>query len=228
MRFVKYLVAVFIMLVAIAGTGAWWFFAGPGRYAELKSVKERLSRFAGVKILKAGDNEDLTFEDIYATVELNGIVITFQQLTTDAFESPDSIIVSRVGPYLPSTRGCARLQYSNVRKIADGSQTPERFYGTSIDIGRQGDYGSMLSLTYKNVQDVMDRANELGELLRSWPVEPDERYVDGSRKIYTYWVQIDRDGGYEGPWKDLLEVSKSEKARADYFTALHDPQRERG
>jgi hypothetical protein len=227
MWYVKYLVSAVIMLFTIAGTGAWWFFAGPGRYGEFNAVKERLSSIAGVEIINAGGNEDLTFEDIYATVEINGIILTFQQLTTDSFESPDSIIISRVGSYVPSVRGCARLQYSQMRKIADGSRTPERFYGTSIDIGLQGEFGSMLSPPYKNVQDVLARANELGEHLRSWPAEADERYLDGSQKIYTYWVQATRDGAYEGPWKDLLEDSQSEKGRADYFAALHDPQRER-
>jgi hypothetical protein len=80
-------IAIVILAVSIL-----WYTCNQTYYAQYNDVKRELNKISGVDILEIWGNEDITLEDIYATIKLNnGDTLGFSSLGKWSFDSYKSL-----------------------------------------------------------------------------------------------------------------------------------------
>ena len=152
----------------------WYSFIGPGYYAEFNDIKTSFSDMEGVALIDAWGHEDITFEDIGAVVEIAGKGrITFVQLSPDSFLSTPKICLQSIGPYQFEYNGTG---YAGVKKYETGEPMISQFLGSSIEVGEGGWFEGFFPFKISKVQDVIERYDEMCEVISQWPVSPEKEY----------------------------------------------------
>lgn len=182
------LVALAVIL-GIAAFWLWYKYVGPQRYAEFNDIKERFQEMPDVELLDSGGHEDLTFEDIWATIRVEGKgEIKFYGLTRESFEEPKHILVNAIGPYNISFEGEG---FRGVIKTATGEPVRSRFWGGSINVGPNGRFTAFFPFEMRNVLDVIAHYHDICAVLAEWPVAPEKNHFkDEEGTDYYYYVKM--------------------------------------
>jgi len=171
-------IAAFMLPAALA---TWCHFT---YYDELDDIRELLAALPGVSVLESGGNEDITLEDIYATVAIKDKgTLSILGLTRSSFSSVDYLHISRVGDLEPRIAGCGQM---GVRKIASGERVPSRFWSSSVNVGPAGDVAPALSGGINSVPEAIGRYEEIEALLSTWPVCPESSLRETAERWYRF------------------------------------------
>jgi hypothetical protein len=122
-------------------------------YARYNAVKKELKKIDGIEILKIWGNEDLTLEDIYATVRLNnGDTLRFSDLGKWSFDTTKSLSLTRINNWEFHSTGCSPGGH---------------WGGGGLGVGENSQYSQIKQLHMKNVQDVINHIDTLKSIV-SW------------------------------------------------------------
>jgi hypothetical protein len=148
-------------------------------YAELETVRAVLEALPGVEIVELGGNEDVTLEDIYAQIRIDGQhVVELYDLTAESFVPGRHLHVGSVGGLAPRGSCCC---FRNVWMDGDPEPRRERAlaWSIAIDVGPGGYLAPELAGGIASVPELIARHREVATLLASWPRCPDsKRYTD--------------------------------------------------
>ena len=127
----------------------------------------------GVSLIDAWGHEDLTFEHIGAEIEVaeKGRV-RFSELSSSSFTSNPRICLEKIGPYHFIYRGNG---YMGVNNIETNEPMISEFMGSSIDVGKDGWFAGFFSFQIQSVQDVIQRYDEICEVISQWAIFPKEQ-----------------------------------------------------
>lgn len=159
-------------IVALPLAALWigYMFAGPGYYAEFNRLKAGIAAIPGIELVEIGGNRDLTYEDIWARVRVNGKGdIVLIALTPAALSSTANLHVSHIGPF--SVRK-ERWGYGAVID-REGKQVWHQSIGFTLDVGADGDFGHAGKLAGRlqppiaNVRELIQRYDEVCAVLES-------------------------------------------------------------
>jgi hypothetical protein len=122
-------------------------------YAGYNTVKDRLKKIEGIKVLELWGNEDVTLEDIYATIVLsNGDTLYFHNLLSSAFDSTKYIWLSRINEWEFHSTGC----YGNV----------------DYEIGFPAHYKAFRELNLKSVQEIIINIDTIKKIVNTIATHP--------------------------------------------------------
>ncbi len=136
----------------------WWY------YREFREVNARLRAIPNVEVLHSWGNEDVTFEDIGAELNIRGKGrLKLYQLTAGAFTGNERFFVAGVGNLEPRSTSYG---FEGVVESATGKPMKSVGYGGTIAIG--GDDPSGCCVRLHTVKDVIENYDALSNELSSW------------------------------------------------------------
>jgi hypothetical protein len=180
-------VAVCLSLLLGAFTG-WYFFVGPGYYAEVNAVRTELQKIPQIKYVVIDYVDDITPEQITAqiSVEANGD-LTISNLKRKSFRYTESIRLRTIGPYSINVQGRG---YRGAYETATGNPVQSEFYEGDIDIGTGGEFAHLFPFKLLKVQDVINHYEDILGIIAAWPVEPDKaHFKDDTGTDFYYSIK---------------------------------------
>ncbi len=178
-----------VCLTFIVGSAlAWYYLKGPGYYAEINAVRERLEDIPGVEILELDCVEDITIEHISGRINIAGKgEVTLFNLSEDSFRHSESIRLRSIGPYDLRVESEG---YVGVYESATGNPVRSEFYGGDADIGPAGEFASLFPFEIATVQAVVARYDDILRIIAAWPVESNKaHFKDRTGTDYYYYVE---------------------------------------
>lgn len=161
-------------------------------YWEYNGVLARLREIPNVRIVSSGGHQDITFEDVQATIEIEGKgVLSFYNLERSSFSKAETLQLTQIGDYYPSIVGYG---YWGVVKTATNEPVKSIFLGGSLQVERTSAFSTMFRRRFMKVQDVVLGYDEILAVVRGWPACPKSAALsaaDGSE--YRYCVNRDGD-----------------------------------
>ena len=177
--------------LAILALLFWYYFLGPGYYAELRDIQAEFSRMTDVKLLEAYGDEDVTLSDISASIQIKGKgKMKFSQISRQSFKKTPHSYLSRIGPYE------FKMQGEGYVAVRDGETgKPEQIlsglYGGPIDIGREGEFASFFPFEMANIRSVIEHYDDICAVIAHWPVAPEyKRLQINEEEYWDYCVKI--------------------------------------
>jgi hypothetical protein len=166
----------------------WYYLIGPGRYAEFEDIKDRLRQMPGVELLDASGHEDVTFEIGGFTIDVEDRgVIAFGALDSDSFEYTDHLVIQTIGDYEVFV---VMEGYIGVYRAETKEPMRSTGWGYGIDVGPKGPFSRFFPFPLSNVQNVLDRYEEICGELAGWPIQPDyATFQDENGTHYYYSVR---------------------------------------
>lgn len=165
-----------------------YYMIGPGRYAEFEDIQARLRQMPGVRLLDASGHEDVTFEIGSFTIDVEDRgEIAFGALDRDSFEVADHLPIHSIGGYevIVVMEG-----YIGVYRAESGEAMRSTGWGGGIDVGPEGPFSRFFPFPLSNVQQVLDRYEEICGELAGWPLQPEYRtFQDEEGTHYDYSVR---------------------------------------
>ena len=138
----------------------WWY------YREQREVIARLEAIPNVEIIQSGGNEDVTFEDIYAELNVHGKGrLLLAQLSTGAFTGEQRFFVASIGNLEPQSTFYGYAP--GVFETATGKPVKSVGYGGSIEIAGNDPSGCCGEL--RTVEDVVVHYDDLVDELNARP-----------------------------------------------------------
>jgi hypothetical protein len=182
-------IAALIVFLGIPTVWVWYTFAEPGYYAEFHDIKATLEGMPDVMLIRAWGNDDVTFENIGAEIEVDGKGrIMFCALTRDAFRSTPAICVHTIGPCEFEYSGTGHV---GVVKATTAEPVRSQFSGSAIDIGSDGAFARFFPFRLKTVQDVIARYDDICHILAKWPEAPERQHFRNEEGT-DYWFSMKR------------------------------------
>ena len=177
-----------VIFLGIPAAWLWYSFAGPGYYAEFNDIKASFEKMQDVEVVEMGGNEDLTYEDIWAHISVRGKgKLHLYSLTRKSFRDVNHVILGTIGSHDVVVEGEG---YVGAYKMDTGEPARSQFYGSSIDIGREGAFAGFFPFEIRNVHDVIARYDDITAILSRWPAEPDKKHFkDEKGTDYYYYVK---------------------------------------
>lgn len=127
-------------------------------YAQYNEVKSELSKIAGVDILHIWGNNDLTLEDIYATITINNRdTLRLTDLGKWSFDTTQSLSIARINNWEFHSTGCTR----------GGA-----WGGGGLGVGENAEYDEIKRLNLHNVQDVVNHIDALKIIVKKISIHP--------------------------------------------------------
>lgn len=177
-------VALLLLIVVPVVLFAWY---DRIYYSEFNEINERLSAIPGVRVVRSGGNHDITYEDLYADLEVIGKGrLDLYNLTLSSYDDGSGLDLLHVGGLAPRIAGC---DYLGTWRMSDNQRVRTEYKGNAIDIGPSGHFAGDLSGGIKGVEDAVHRFDELQRLLASWPACPRSEYRKTPEGWFRYCVQ---------------------------------------
>ena len=187
-------IAVFLLMATLTGCPAydWWY------KREFRQITDKLRQIPNVTVVNAGGNEDVTFEDIFAELRIDGhATLALTQLTSDAFDGGAPFYVSRVGNLEPRVTS---FGFQGVFETATGKPVKSVSFGSAIAAGDNELAHSVCCARYQTVPQAISAWKSLEAELADWPRCPGFREVVGaSGTIYRYCTGSPGDREYPQP-----------------------------
>jgi hypothetical protein len=162
------------------------------RYWEYRQVLAELGRIPNVRVVESGGNEDVTLEDIYATIEIQDKgKIGFFQLERSSFSQASMLLVWQVGDYFPMV-----VSYGEQGVVKTSTREPVKTIGIGRGIGLEAGspFAALFDAEFHRVQDVVAGYDGLVSVLSTWPVCPDSAALSESHRMeYRYCVNRTQD-----------------------------------
>ena len=176
------------LALGVAAGCLWYYLIGPGRYAEFEDIQARLRQMPGVELLDASGHEDVTFEIHGFTIDVEDRgVIAFGALGRDSFEYSDHLSIQAIGGYevIVVMEG-----YIGVYRAETKEPMRSTGWGYGIDVGPNGPFSRFFPFPLSNVQNVLDRYEEICGELAGWPIQPEyATFQDENGTHYYYSVR---------------------------------------
>lgn len=176
---------VLAIVLGLPAAWVWYTFAGPGYYAEFNDIKTAFETMPNVEIVEIGGNQDLTYEDIWAKIRVRGTgQVDLYALTRKAFRDSPHIVIGAIGPYDIIVEGEG---YVGAHRIDTGEPVRSQFYGSAIDIGREGSFARFFPFEVSNVQAVVARYDDIIAIVSQWPTEPSKQHFKDEEGTDCYY-----------------------------------------
>lgn len=186
------------ILLTILGLGGfgWYQLFGPGRFAEFEAIKARLDALPGVELVNASGHDDLGFEIHGFEVNIEGRgPLHLGAIDLDDFRQANRIQIDRIGNHVVTY---AMEGYIGTYRADTGEPTRSEGWGWGFDIGPGGRYSHLFPFEVNNVEDVIERYEDICRVLETWPVQPEYgTFQDAAGVRYFYAVQ---DPALPDPW----------------------------
>lgn len=162
-----------LAVVAAAGGCRWVYFR------ELRIVTAALNSIPDVKVLSAWGNEDLTLEDIWASIEVQGShkVLLFD-LEKSSFEGGGDFCLSQIDNY-----AIRYTVYGDFVWGADGRRKGSSL-SNCIRFGGDNEFAALFPITIGRVQELVGSVGKVKDILAGWPRCPDFREFDSAKARY--------------------------------------------
>lgn len=180
-------VALLVPVVVVAAPAALLIWSERTYFDEFNELNERLSAIPGIRVVRSGGNHDITYEDLFADLEMVGKGrLRLHNLTLSSYDTGIGLELTHVGGLEPRTAGC---DYFGVTRISDSKRVRSEYRGYGIDIGPSGAFAPDLRGGIQGVEDGVRRFDELRALLASWPVCPRSEYRKTPEGWFRYCVE---------------------------------------
>lgn len=137
-------------------------------YHELDYIKKSLQKNKNVEIVKIWGNEDVTFEDIYAILNVkNKGILSIHNLSEDVNNFPDDVYISRIGHYTFVNFLCKNA------------------ISWSLNIGSKSDFGKKTGITFHNVDDIINHYDDILAYVNTCKKFPAYNYLDSNEGSET-------------------------------------------
>jgi hypothetical protein len=147
-------------------------------YWEYNGVLAQLRQIPGIRIVSTGGHQDITFEDIHATIEIEGKgLLRFSNLERASFSRAASLQLKQIGDYHPSVVGYGHW---GVVKTATNEPVKSIFFGGSLDVEPSSAFAKLFGRRFVTVQDAVLGFDELLAVVRAWPVCPQSAALSGA------------------------------------------------
>ena len=140
----------------------------------------------GVVVLDAGGNQDIMLEDIWLELEIDGVPVSFSQVTWNSFHQTDHLAVYRIGEWGFKLRGYRAPNLGPGKPARDASM-----WGTRLSLGRDGDWCPPTGGPVGNIPEFVRRLPELIKDIAAIPEGPPGVYLGrgpGTNALYHLWV----------------------------------------
>lgn len=152
-----------ILFIIVGIIGIFFFFKiqKSHYYDEYNSIKKSILSNKNVRIIELGGNKDLSYEEIYAKIEIfpKGI-FTIAGLSSDVNNFPKEVSIIEVDS--------SKLCYYSIKGEVDF---------LAFDIGTEGILGEAFNFKVKNVNDVINNYDKLKTIVDSIPIFPKFRII---------------------------------------------------
>jgi hypothetical protein len=180
MKEMTVIVLVVLAIAALGLSGVWFHF---GAYWQ---VRAGLSDLVGAQAMDVVAEPDLRLEHIRATIRLeDGSEVELSGLTPASVRSTGTIGIEEMGGWRVASRGCD-CTHRQVNATT-GEQQCMMYVGRTFEVGKGGKLGGLVPFPVRNVQDLVDRYDELAGVLESLPAYPEVGHLmaeDGTEIYY--------------------------------------------
>lgn len=187
-------IALYILVSAsLPGCSGWkWYYE-----RDLRAVRGRLETIPGVTVKTLGGNEDITLEDIFATIEVAGKgELVLGDLTPRSFESGGQFILHRIGRQSPRYAGYGLV---GVYITATGQPVKSLVHGSSLAFGSRNDLAELMPVRVTRVQDLIENFEIIQAALLNWPRCPEYFERSTSDRLEYRLCAEDRPEAYVYP-----------------------------
>jgi len=174
------LAAVLVMISV-----AFWICWRWGYYDEFEDIKKLFSQMNNVELVRAGGNEDMTFEDIYALIKVrNKGEMYFAQLTRHSFSGGERIIIGSIGGLEIRCKGYG---YWGVLKLSTLEPVKSEYFGSSIQLNKDSPFVKEFPFKIETIQDAILHYDDIYTIIKSWPRCPDYKSISDSKgNVHCY------------------------------------------
>ena len=131
-----------------------------GARQDASAVTAALGKIENIEVIDVWGNEDVTLEDVYAVISVNGKgTITVLGVTPESIEESRHVRVAHIGQWEPDV----------LRVGQSGEAESERF---DIDFGPDGGLSSELGIEVSSIGDLVRRYDEIASVLEDLPEIP--------------------------------------------------------
>lgn len=174
-----------VLVLLVVGLFVWlrW-----GYYDELRYVEERFRELPGVTLLRAGGNEDITLEDLWAEIRVGDHDrIEFVGLTRHAFSAEHAVMIGHIAGLAPRVTGYG---YFGTYKTATGEPTKTTSFAAVADFGPGGLFFDQVASPVLNVAVAVARYHDIAAVLANWPRCPAFKELQDTKgSLYRYCSQ---------------------------------------
>lgn len=159
------------LLIMFGLIGAGKYTCNKMYYALYNVVKDEFNKIEGVEILQIYGNEDLTLEDIYATIKIpTGDTLTFAGLDKQSFDSSQFLACWAVNQWKFNSTEC-RGGYS--------------VFGNSLSLAEWSEYPAIRNLHLRNISDVIKHIGALKKIIDGMAEQPRfDTLTVGGQRVY--------------------------------------------
>ena len=176
------LMAISIAAVVLVGCAS-------GYYTEHNDIKSQLLKTPNIDIIQMGGNKDLTYEDIWAEINVKGKGrITVFALSRESFKKTPKIVLGKIGDYDIRWEGEGDIEVTN-SETGNRESIRSKLTGNAINIGKNGDFSQFFNFEIKNIEDVITKYDQILSVVASWPTEAKKKYFRGQNGTdYKFYV----------------------------------------
>lgn len=166
----------------------WYTFVGPGYWAELNDVSNKLKSIPGIEIKDLSYNKDITLEDIGARIHLKDKGdLYLVGLTRESFKEPKSLGLGQIGGFDILYTGTQFMEVTN--EEGERESIKSEVAGYAINIIGGGVFSEMFPFDIKNVQGLVKNYDEVLEVISKWPdAEHKKNIKDSKGNEYNYYT----------------------------------------
>jgi len=174
-------------------------------YWDYWQVRAGLSRLDGAQVVVLRAEPAIRLEQIHGTLRLeDGREFQLGSLTPESFRSTDVIQIGEMSGWQVVTQGCD-CTHQQV-DVKTGERQCSVYLTTGFEIGKHGDHGRLVPFPVQNIQDLVDRYDEIVGIVESMPEYPRYGHLvagNGNELYYQrYPADLDLDARLDSVLRD--------------------------
>ena len=180
MKIAKWTLIVIALLFVLPILGFWIHGTFFYEY-EMNQIKSDLNEIEGVSVIDIWGHNDLTLENVGARIKIKDKgEIVLLDLSSEANDYPNSVIVSEIGGYKFRSFSC--FDYED-KGYHEG-------ISFSLNIGENSEIGNQIGIEFKNPQIVIENYNSILNVVQKLKRVPEWNYYkNDDREIYILVYQ---------------------------------------
>ncbi|WP_034257704.1 hypothetical protein [Altibacter lentus] len=184
MKIVKWFLIGIALLFLLPILGFWIHGTFFYEY-EMNQIKSDLNKIEGVSVIDIWGHKDITLEEVGARVKIKGKgEIELIDLSSDANNYPNRVIISKIGGYSFRTFSCFDYEDKGFHKGL----------GYSINISENSEIGKQIGIEFRNPQMVVENYDNILNAVESLKKVPEWNYFRSEeRELYILVYRDEND-----------------------------------
>jgi hypothetical protein len=173
--------------------GSWlaYEWAGPGYYREMTLVKRAIQDTPGLSIISIEAHEDISLEEIWATLEIEGRgTFSIYEITPSTFSNTDQFALISIGPY---TFYHEMEGYIGVYQTSSGEAIRSKGYSSMADFGTASSFAKKVGLEVRDMSHFMQQYDDVLKFCETWHLkgQPIE-FTDANGTEHKYSIALSK------------------------------------